>query len=202
MKKFFSKATALMAGTILLTVLCVGLYLAITGPGPEVHAQTTAQFPDMDKNGKPLIPRPNPFVMWSPNDLGHNAVTLPNAAITSNTNIVPTAGATALTYFVSCTQSFKVTVNVYTADDIASPQAFNPAPGKGYTLYGSYDLVTAVPAAAHQIYIGTELAPTVSGGTLVANVGFRLPQAAVSFAETNAGATPGTCTSRLMVKYN
>lgn len=189
------KCKNLFSGIVLIGLGAIGIAAALNG-------QTSGAFPDMDKNGKPLIPRPNPFVWYSPNDLGHNAVVLPNAGATPNTNIVATSGATALTYSVTCNQSFKVTVNVYTADDISSPQAVNPAPGKAYTLFASYDLVTAVPAAAHQIYIGTELAPTVSGGTLVANVGFRLPQAAVSFTETNAGATPGTCTSRLAVKYN
>lgn len=191
----------IMAAIIVLTVVGFG-FAMLAGPAPSVSAQTSAQFPDVDKNGKPLIPRPNPFVMWSPIDLGHNAVTLPASNVTTNTNIVPTGGATALTYFVSCTQIAKVTINVYTADDLAKPQAFNPAPSNGYTLFGSYDLVTAVPAAANQVFIGTELAPSVTGGTLPANTAFRLPQAAVSFSETNAGATPGTCTGRLMVKYN
>jgi hypothetical protein len=176
--------------------------LGVIGIAAALNGQTSGLYPDLDKNGKPLIPRPNPFIWWSPTDLAHNAVTLPASNVTTNTNIVPTSGATALTYYVSCTQIAKVTVNVYTADDIASPQANNPAPNKGYTLYGSYDLVTAVPAAAHQVFIGTELAPSVTGGTLPANVAFRLPQAAVSFSETNAGATPGTCTGRLAVKYN
>jgi len=168
-----------------------------------VSAQTSAQFPDLDKNGKPLIPRPNPFLMYSPADLNHNAVTLPaTTGTTPPTNIVPTGGATALTYFVNCTQPAKVTINVYTADDIAKPQPLNPAPGTGYTLFGSYDLVTAnsIAAGPQQIYIGTELAPTATSGTL--NLSIRLPQAAVSFQEAQTGATQGTCTSRLAVKYN
>lgn len=132
-----------------------------------VHAQTSTQFPDLDKNGKPLIPRPNPFLMYSPADLNHNAVTLPA-----------------------------------TSDDIAKPQPLNPSPGTGYALYGQYDLLTAQTLAtgAQQIYIGTELAPTSTSGTLALAV--RLPQAAVSFQESQTGATPGTCTGRLAVKYN
>lgn len=188
---------------IMMALALLAVFAAIFVADNGVSAQTSAQFPDQDKFGKPLIPRPNPFIMWSPIDLGHNAVTLPASAVTANTNIIPTGGATALTYFVNCTQSMKVTVNVYTADDIAKPQAFNPAPNTAYTLYGSYDLATAVPSGANQIFIGTELAPTVTAGTIPAvSIGFRLPQMAVSFSETNAGATPGTCTDRLMVKYN
>ena len=187
------KRKNLISGVALIALGLIGLAAALNG-------QTSGAFPDLDKNGKPLIPRPNPFVWYSPTDLAHNAVTLPNAAATSNTNIVPTSGATALTYYVSCTQIAKVTINVYTADDIANPQPFNPAPGKGYTLFGSYDLFTAIPAAAHQVYVATELAPNATGGTTGVTV--RLPQAAVSFSETNAGATPGTCTARLAVKYN
>jgi hypothetical protein len=159
-----------------------------------VHAQTTGGFPDLDKNGKPLIPRPSPFLWYSPIDLAHNAVTLPASGATANTNIIRTSGATAITYYMNCTQSAKLTINVYVADDVPNPQAQN------FTLYGSYDLVTAVPAAAHQIYVATELAPNTTAGTLAATV--RLPQAAISFSETNAGATAGTCTDRLAVKYN
>ena len=33
-----------------------------------VTAQTTGGFPDLDKNGKPLIPRPSPFLWYSPTD--------------------------------------------------------------------------------------------------------------------------------------
>lgn len=168
-----------------------------------IHAQTTANFPDLDKNGKPLIPRPNPFLMYSPADLNHSAVTLPaTTGSTTPTNIIPTGGATALTYFINCTQPAKVTMNVYIADDIAKPQPINPAPGAGYTQYGQYDLVTSQTLAAgpQQIYIGTELAPTTTSGTL--SLAVRLPQAAVSFQEAQTGATQGTCTGRVAVKYN
>ncbi|HZD96343.1 MAG TPA: hypothetical protein VE133_18920, partial [Candidatus Sulfotelmatobacter sp.] len=163
-----------------------------------VHAQTSGQFPEMDKNGKPLIPRANPFLFYSPADLAHSAVVLPaSPTATSNTAIVRTSGATALTYFINCTQTMKVTMNVYTADDL--PNATTPF--VTYTLYGSYDLTTTtVTSGPQQIYVGTELAPTATIGTLGAAV--RLPQIAVSFSETNVGATPGTCTGRLAVKYN
>lgn len=159
-----------------------------------IHAQTTGGFPDLDKNGKPLIPRPSPFLWYSPTDLGHNAVTLPASGTTANTNIIRTSGVTAITYYVNCTQLAKLTINVYTADDAANPQPQN------FTLYGSYDLATGVPAGANQVFVATELAPNTTGGTLAATI--RLPQAAISFSETNAGATAGTCTDRLAVKYN
>ncbi len=178
-----AKLRMIVAGIVL---LCAAVLL--------VHAQTTGGFPDLDKNGKPLIPRPSPFLWYSPADLGHNAVTLPASGTTANTNIIRTSGVTAVTYYMNCTQQAKLTINVYTADDVANPQA------QSFTLYGSYDLATAIPAGAQQVFVATELAPNTTAGTLFATV--RLPQAAISFSETNAGATAGTCTDRLAVKYN
>jgi hypothetical protein len=193
-------ATRLIIAALLLVFCGIALQVNHT-----VNAQTSARFPDVDKNGKPLIPRPNPFIMYSPTDLAHNATPLPISGATAPTNIIPTGGATALTYFVNCTQPTKVSMQVYTADDLASPQALNPAPGTGYSPYAAapgYDIVTAntLLAGPQQVYIGTELAPTVTSGTLSLPV--RLPQAAVSFTETNGTATAGTCTGRLLVKYN
>lgn len=169
-----------------IVLICAAVFL--------LRAQTTGGFPDLDKNGKPLIPRPSPFLWYSPGDLAHNAVTLPASGATPPTNIIRTSGATAITYYMNCTQAAKLTINVYTADDVANPQPQN------FTLFASYDLATGVPAAAHQVYVATELAPNTTGGTLASTV--RLPQAAISFTETNAGATAGTCTDRLAVKYN
>lgn len=179
---------------ICVLLLCAMAILAL----PIAMSQTSGRFPENDKNGKPLIPRPNPFLWYSPADLAHNAITLPASAATSPTNIVPVSGATALTLYVNCTQTSKVTINVYTADDLPN----STTPFVSYTLYGSYDLVTSntLAAGAQQIYIGTELAPTTTSGTL--SISVRLPQIAVSFTETNGTATPGTCTDRLAVKYN
>jgi hypothetical protein len=157
-------------------------------------AQTSSQYPELDKNGKPLIPRPGPQVVYSPNDLAHNAVALPASAATANTNVVRIGAARELTYFVNCTQAVKVTINVYTADDQAGSLP-------SFSLYGTYDVVTGVAAGPQQVFIATELAPNVTSGTLTSSV-IRLPQLAVSFFETNAGATAGTCTGRLMVGYN
>jgi len=157
-------------------------------------AQTSSQYPELDKNGKPLLPRPGPQVVYSPNDLAHNAVALPASGATANTNIVRLGAARELTYFVNCTQTVKVTINVYTADDQAGSSP-------NFALYGTYDVVTGVAAGPQQLFIATELAPNVTSGTLTSSV-IRLPQLAVSFFETNAGATAGTCTGRLMVGYN
>lgn len=161
---------------------------------PLALAQTSSQYPELDKNGKPLVPRPGPQVAYSPSDLAHNTVTLPASGATANTNIVRVGAAREMTYFVNCTQTAKVTINVYTADDQASS-----APT--FALYGTYDVVTGVAAGPQQVFIATELAPNVTSGTLTTSA-IRLPQLAISFFETNATATAGTCTSRLMVGYN
>ena len=39
-------------------------------------AQTSSQFPELDKNGKPVLPRPMPHVVYSPADLAHSGVAL------------------------------------------------------------------------------------------------------------------------------
>jgi hypothetical protein len=183
--------------SLLAAVAFLGSVLAffpVAFPAATASAQTSGQFPELDKNGKLVLPRPNPYLIYSPTDLGHNAATLPNSAATAPTTIIRTSGVTKLTYFMNCTQPAKLTMNVYTADDKVNPQTAD------FTVYGSYDVVTAVPAAPNQIYIATELAPNTTGGTLGTTV--RFPQVAISFSETNAGATPGTCTDRVMVGYN
>jgi len=161
---------------------------------PAAQAQTSSAWPELDKNGKPLLPRPVPQVVYSPNDLAHSAVTLPASGATTNTNVIRVGLAKELTYFVNCTQGAKVTINTYTADD-------QPGSAPAFTLYGSYDVATGVAAGPQQIFIATELAPNATSGTLTSTT-VRLPQLAVSFFETNAGATPGTCTGRVMVGYN
>jgi hypothetical protein len=186
-------------GSLLAALALVGSVLAffpVAFPAASASAQTSGQFPELDKNGKPILPRPNPFLIYSPTDLGHNAVTLPASGTTSNTNIIRTSGVTKMTYFMNCTQVAKLTMNVYTADDKVNPQLAD------FTLFGSYDVVTAVPAAPNEIFIATELAPNATGGTVSAPSTVRFPQVAISFSETNAGATAGTCTSRVMVGYN
>ncbi len=157
-----------------------------------VLSQTSTQLPELDKNGKPVFPRPLPHVVYSPGDLAHNAIVLPASATTPNTNVVRVGAATKLTLFVNCSQVVNVSVNVYTADDQSSSTP-------NWSLYGTYALVTGAAAGAQQIYVATELAPNTTSGTVATN--FRLPQLALSFSETNTTATPGTCTDRVIVGY-
>ena len=168
-----------------------GLLLAAT---LVVFAQTSSQFPELDKNGKAVLPRPMPHVVYSPADLVHSGVTLPAGAGngTANTNIVRVGNATKITVFMNCTQQSTLVMNVYTADDQSQS---SPT----FILYGSYNIATAIPAGAQQAYIASELAPTVTAGAVAAPV--RLPQLAVSFFEKNETATAGTCTDRVIVGY-
>lgn len=185
-------ASPLFVGVRLAVLAMAAIHFAAV-----VHAQTAGPFPELDKNGKPLQPRPVPFLMYSPTDLKHNGVALPASGTTAPTAILRMAGVTKLTYFMNCTQQAKVTMNVYTADDVVTPQ------DSALTLYGSFDVVTGVAAGAQQVYIASELAPNTTSGSLTSPaVTVRLPQYAISFQETNAGATAGTCTDRLMVGYN
>jgi len=188
-------------GSLLAAVALVGSVVAFfptAFPAGTASAQTSGQFPEMDKNGKPVLPRPNPYLIYSPTDLGHSAAPFTASGTTAPTTIIRTAGVTKLTYFMNCTQQTKLTMNVYTADDKVNPQ-----PGD-FTLYASYDVVLAVPAAppATQVYIASEFTPTVTAGTLTGGLPVRFPQIAVSFSETNTNATAGTCTDRVVVAYN
>jgi hypothetical protein len=157
-----------------------------------LFAQTSTQLPELDKNGKPVFPRPSPHVVYSPADLAHNGAVLPASAATPNTNVVRTGAATKMTLFVNCAQVVNVSVNVYTADDQGGSSP-------NWTLYGTYSVVTSLAAGPQQVYIATELAPNSTSGTVATN--FRLPQLALSFFETNTTATAGTCTDRLIVGY-
>jgi hypothetical protein len=159
-----------------------------------VFSQTSSQFPELDKNGKPLLPRPLPHLVYSPADLGHSGVTLPAAVggATINTSTVRLGDATKMTVFASCTQNFDLVMNVYTADDQGQS---NP----NFTFYNSYIIATNMTSGAQQAFLASELAPTVTTGTLGAPV--RLPQLAVSFFEKNQTAVAGTCTDRVIVGY-
>jgi hypothetical protein len=157
-------------------------------------AQTSSQFPELDKNGKPVAPRPMPHLVYSPTDLAHSGVTLPASigGATTNTNIIRLGDATKMTVFATCSQNFDLVMNVYTADDQAQS---SPT----FTLYNSYVIATAMQSGSQQAFIASELAPTVTSGTLQAAV--RLPQLAVSFFEKNDVASAGTCTDRVIVSY-
>jgi hypothetical protein len=174
-----------------LRLIAAAFVLLVAG---VLFSQTSSQFPELDKNGKPVVPRPMPHLVYSPADLAHNAVALPAAigGATPNTNIIRLGAATKMTVFASCTQNFDLVMNVYSADDQSQS---NPT----FTLYNSYIIATGISAGAQQAFIASELAPTVTSGTLGAPV--RLPQLAVSFFEKNDVATAGACTDRVIVGY-
>jgi hypothetical protein len=178
-----NKRTAFLA---LLALLCVTTLL--------VFSQTSSQFPELDKNGRPLLPRPMPHLIYSPIDLAHSAVALPASigGATPNTSIIRLGDVTKMTVFVSCTQNFDLVMSVYTADDQGQSSP-------NFTFYNSYVIATNMAAGAQQAFLASELAPTVTSGTLGAPV--RLPQLAVSFFEKNDVATAGTCTERVIVGY-
>src|SRR6476469_310272 len=174
------------ASLAVLALLCVSTLF--------VFSQTSSQFPEMDKNGKPVLPRPMPHLVYSPIDLAHTGVALPASVggATPNTGIIRLGDATKMTVFASCTQNFDLVMNVYTADDQGQS---NP----NCTFYNSYIIATNMTSGAQQAFLATELAPTVTTGTLGAPV--RLPQLAVSFFEKNQVAVAGTCTDRVIVGY-
>jgi hypothetical protein len=159
-----------------------------------LFAQTSSQFPELDKNGKPVLPRPMPHIVYSPADLGHSGVTLPAGAgnATPNTSIVRVGDATKMTLFVNCTQNVDLGINVYTADDQSQS---NPT----FILYNSYTIAQTITAGPQQVFLASELAPNATAGTVLTNV--RLPQLAISFFEKNDTATAGACTDRLIVGY-
>jgi hypothetical protein len=159
-----------------------------------VFSQTSSQFPELDKNGRPVLPHPMPHLIYSPADLAHSGVALPASigGATPNTNIIRVGDATKMTVFASCTQNFDLVMSVYIADDQGQS---NP----NFILYNSYVIATNMASGAQQAFLATELAPTVTSGTLGAPV--RLPQLAVSFFEKNDVATAGACTDRVIVGY-
>ncbi|MGZ4845243.1 MAG: hypothetical protein ACXV75_11105 [Candidatus Angelobacter sp.] len=159
-----------------------------------VFSQTSSQLPELDKNGKPLLPRPMPHLVYFPTDLAHSGVALPAAVggATPSTSIIRVGDATKMTVFASCTQNFDLVLNVYTADDQGQSSP-------NFTFYGCYIVATNMTSGSQQAFLATELAPTVTSGTL--QVPVRLPQIAVSFFEKNATAVAGTCTDRVIVGY-
>ena len=161
-----------------------------------VFSQTSSQFPELDKNGRPLLPRPMPHLVYSPTDLAHSGVALPASVggATPNTAVVRLGDVTKMTVFANCTQSFDLVMSVYTADDQGQS---NP----NFTLYNSYTVVTGMSAGGQQVFIASELAPTASSGSTASLPQIRLPQLAVSFFEKNATAVAGTCTDRVIVGY-
>jgi hypothetical protein len=166
-------------GTFLISV---GLALAVV-----IHAftQSTNIYPDLDKNGRTITPRPMPHLIYSPADIAHNSVTLPVSGTTAASSVVNMSAVTKSTLYVNCTQIVNVQVNTYRED--------------GVTIDGTYTVVQNLPAGAQQVYIASELQPFSTGGTISTNV--RLPQRALSFQEQNTTASAGTCTDRFVVGY-
>jgi len=59
-------------------------------------------FPELDKNGRPLLPRPMPHLVYSPTDLAHSGVALPlPSARYSEHQHHPHRDATKMTVFAS-----------------------------------------------------------------------------------------------------
>ena len=119
-----------------------------------VFSQTSSQFPEMDKNGRPVLPRPMPHLVYSPADLAHSGVTLPASigGATPNTNIIRLGDATKMSVLVSCTQNVDLVVNVYTADDQSQS-------GPTFTLYNSYVIATGMAAGSQEAFLASELRP-------------------------------------------
>jgi len=120
-----------------------------------VFSQTSSQFPELDKNGRPLLPRPMPHLVYSPTDLAHSGVALPASVggATPSTSIIRIGDATKMTVFASCTQNFDLVMSVYIADDQGQSNRIS-----------SYITVTLSPPtwplARSRHYLATELAPT------------------------------------------
>jgi len=112
-----------------------------------VFSQTSSQLPELDKNGKPLLPRPMPHLVYSPADLAHSSVVLPATAgsPTPNTAIIRVGDATKMTVFASCTQNFDLVMNVYTADDQGQSSP-------NFTFYNSYVIATNMSSGGQQAY--------------------------------------------------
>jgi len=174
--------------------LCLAILAMLSITTLFVFSQTSSQFPELDKNGRPLLPRPMPHLVYSPADLAHSGVTLPASigGATPNTNIIRVGDVTKLAVLVSCTQNVDLVMNVYTADDQSQS-------GPTFTLYNSYVIATGMAAGAQEAFIASELAPNVTSGTV--QIPVRLPQLAVSFFEKNDTAVAGTCTERVIVGY-
>jgi hypothetical protein len=125
---------------------------------------------------------------FTPTQLGVSALTLPASGTTVNTTTVNFVGVTMFSLYYTCTQSANLNVNYYAED--------------GTTLLRSDTLATGIstPAqyAIYNVYYGVKTQVN-AGATAVQP--FLSPVRAVSFSFTNAGATPGTCTARLVLQY-
>ena len=136
------------------------------------------------------------FTACPPVTLGVNALTLPGSGTSTLSSIIDTQGAKQATLHYTCTQG-TVSVNVQT---YAEDGLLNGAPAP--TALALVTPVSAVAANANGILqLGSESNPTVNTGTLSGTAILRLPQRALAFSFTNAGASAGTCTARLFLSY-
>jgi hypothetical protein len=130
----------------------------------------------------------NQMAVYSPSQLGVSALTEPAAGTSALSSIVDTRNAKEGTLDFSCTAG-AITVNVQTYNDDGTTTASIVAP------------LSAVAAATKtQLYIGSDVNPGSSGGTISATANVRFPQRAIAFSFTNAGGS-GTCTARLYLNY-
>jgi hypothetical protein len=130
----------------------------------------------------------NQTAFYSPSQLGVSALTEPAAGTSALSTIVDTRNVKEATLDFSCTAG-AITVNVQTYNDDGTTTASIVSP------------LSAVAAATKtQLYIGSNVNPGSSGGTLSASAFVRFPQRALAFSFTNAGGA-GTCTARLYMNY-
>lgn len=129
--------------------------------------------------------------IYTPAQLGANALTEPGSSTSALTNIIDTRGVKQAVLHYNCTQgAISVNIQTYAEDGVTTLALVTP--------------VTATAAAtAAFITIGSESNPAINTGTLAtppAGV-VRFPQRALAFSFTNASVTAGTCTARLYVNY-
>jgi hypothetical protein len=128
----------------------------------------------------------NKQVTYTPTQLGVNALTLPSSSTTADSTIINSPAITEMTLLVTCTQNYSINVKVFAED--------------GTTAFQSYALVTGITANTNvALFIGNETPHAATSGT--AAQAMRLPQRALSFSFTNASASAGTCTARLITTY-
>lgn len=179
--------TRAIIGSLLGAVI---ISVALFGPHgilQDVHAQTRTNAINLDKQGK-FVAEIGAQVYWSPADLGFNAIVLPASAATGTSAPVNTKGAKEIVFYVACTQVASLTLNAIDLD--------------GATVLYSQSVMTAIPTTGGLFAMGNESPSNVVGGTAVAGAaGVRSPVPFVSFSMTNAGATPGTCSARVIAQY-
>jgi hypothetical protein len=154
--------------------------IAMILPSPRLGAQ----------QGHPQCVASGPAGSCSPAQLGINTLTEPGVGTSALSSIIDMRGVTELGLFGSCTQG-NVTINVQTyAED-------------GTTAAALVSPVSAIAGAAQfALFLGEESNPATNIGTLSATAFVRMPERALAFSFTNANASAGTCTARLILSYH